>query len=207
MAMAGVLTDMHSDRVVAVVRAQKIPNPLGLAEALASSGVRCVELTFTIPDVLQAIGSAVGGSAHIGAGTVLKPEEARAAIAAGASFVVSPALRRNLVEVCKEAGVPIFLGAFTPTEVADAVEAGSDAVKLFPASLGGPRYVKDLKGPYPDVDLIPSGGVNEDNAREFIAAGCPAVYAGSKLCPPHLVEGGDLDEIARRASSFAAALR
>jgi 2-dehydro-3-deoxyphosphogluconate aldolase / (4S)-4-hydroxy-2-oxoglutarate aldolase len=207
MLMDDVISVMRADRVVAVVRAQKISNPRGLADTLATSGVHCVELTFTIPDVLDAIRSAVGGDAHIGAGTVLRPEQARAAIDAGASFIVSPALRRGLPEVCKDAGVPVFLGAFTPSEVADAVEAGSDAVKLFPANLGGPGYIKDLKGPFPDVELIPSGGINEDNAKEFIAAGCLAVYAGSSLCPSDLVEAGDLDEIARRASKFAAALK
>lgn len=205
--MADVLSDMRTDRVVAVVRARKIPDAPGLAEALATSGIRCVEFTFTIPDVLEAIRDAVGASAHIGAGTVLRGDQACAAIDAGASFVVSPALRPDLVEVCKDARVPVFLGAFTPTEVADAVETGCDAVKLFPASLGGPPYVKDLKGPYPEVELIPSGGVNEENARGFIEAGCFAVYAGSKLCPPDLVEAGELDEIARRASTFAAAVK
>jgi 2-dehydro-3-deoxyphosphogluconate aldolase / (4S)-4-hydroxy-2-oxoglutarate aldolase len=205
--MVDIISVMRADRVVAVVRAQKITDPRGLAQTLASSGVRCVELTFTIPDVLDAIQSAIGGDAHIGAGTVLRPDQARAAIDAGASFIVSPALRRDLPEICMDAGVPVFLGAFTPSEVADAVDAGSDAVKLFPANLGGPGYIKDLKGPYPDVELIPSGGVNEDNAKEFIAAGCPAVYAGSNLCPSDLVEAGDLDEIARRASKFAAVLK
>jgi 2-dehydro-3-deoxyphosphogluconate aldolase/(4S)-4-hydroxy-2-oxoglutarate aldolase len=205
--MADVLSDMRSDRVVAVVRAQKIPDARGLADALAASGVRCVELTFTIPDVLEAIRNAVGSEAHIGAGTVLRPDQARAAIDSGATFVVSPALRPDLVDVCKHAGVPVFLGAFTPTEVAAAVDAGCDAVKLFPAGLGGAGYVKDLKGPYPDVELIPSGGVDEDNARDFIAAGCLAVYAGSKLCPPDLVEAGELDQIAQRAANFAQALR
>jgi 2-dehydro-3-deoxyphosphogluconate aldolase/(4S)-4-hydroxy-2-oxoglutarate aldolase len=205
--MADVLSDMRSDRVVAVVRAQKIPDARGLADTLATSGVRCVELTFTIPDVLEAIRKAVGGEAHIGAGTVLTRDQARAAIDAGATFVVSPALRPDLIDVCRHAGVPVFLGAFTPTEVAAAVDAGCDAVKLFPAGLGGAGYVKDLKGPYPDVELIPSGGVNEDNARDFIAAGCLAVYAGSKLCPPDLVEAGELDQIARRAANFTKALR
>lgn len=204
--MSDVLSDMRSDRVVAVVRAQKIPDPRGLADALAASGVRCVELTFTIPDVVEAIRDAVGGEAHIGAGTVLRPDQARAAIDAGAAFVVSPALRPDLVDVCKQARLPIFLGAFTPTEVAAAMDAGCDAVKLFPAGLGGPGYVKDLKGPYPDVALIPSGGINEDNARDFIAAGCLAVYAGSKLCPPDLIEAGELVHIARRAAKFVKAL-
>lgn len=205
--MADVLSDMHTDRVVAVVRAQKIPDARGLADALAASGVHCVELTFTIPDALDAIRDALGGRAHVGAGTVLRPDQAHAAIDAGASFVVSPALRPDLVKVCKAAGIPVFLGAFTPTEVAAAVDTGCDAVKLFPAGLGGPGYVKDLRGPYPDVRLIPSGGVNEDNARDFIAAGCVAVYAGSSLCPSDLVEAGEVDEIARRASRFRDALR
>jgi 2-dehydro-3-deoxyphosphogluconate aldolase / (4S)-4-hydroxy-2-oxoglutarate aldolase len=115
-------------------------------------------------------------------------------------------MRPEIVGICRDAGIPVVLGALTPTEVAAAIDAGATAIKLFPAGLGGPRYIRDLSGPYPDVAFIPSGGVSEDNAREFLAAGCPAVYAGSNLAPPEIVESGRVAEITRRARAFVAAL-
>ncbi len=204
--MPDVLKAMRADRVVAVLRATKVPDPLSLAEALAEGGVRCVEFTFTIPNVLDAIREASEGNAIIGAGTVMSADQARAAIDAGASFVVSPACRPELVQACERRGVPVFLGAFTATEVAAAIDAGTAAVKLFPASVGGPSYVRDLRGPYPEAQFIPSGGVDETNARDFLAVGCPAVYAGSKLCPPGVVEEGNTEDITRRARAFVQAL-
>lgn len=204
--MPDVVEAMRADRVMAVLRATKVPDPLSLAEALADGGVRCVEFTFTIPNVLDAIRVASRGNAIIGAGTVMTAEQARAAIDAGASFVVSPACRPELVHVCERSDVPVFLGAFTATEVGAAIDAGTTAVKLFPASLGGPSYVKDLRGPYPDALFIPSGGIDESTARDFLAVGCPAVYAGSNLCPPGLVEEGNTEDIARRARAFVQAL-
>jgi 2-dehydro-3-deoxyphosphogluconate aldolase / (4S)-4-hydroxy-2-oxoglutarate aldolase len=195
-----------SDRVVAVVRATSVADPAGLAKTLASAGIRCVEFTFTIPGVLETIEAASSSGAVIGAGTVLQPEQARDAIAAGARFVVSPVLAPQIVGPCSDAGVPAFLAAFTPTEVLSAMRAGSTAVKLFPARVGGPRYVRDLLGPLPDARLIPSGGVDESNAREFIEAGAVAVYAGTGLVSPDLVAAGDHEEIGRRAESFVASL-
>jgi len=197
---------LKADRAAAVIRAGRVADPPGLARALAENGIRCVEFTFTIPAVLDAIEAAGGGDAVVGAGTVMTPEQARDAVAAGARFVVSPVCAPALAETCSELGVPVFLGGFTPTEIAEAARAGATAVKLFPARLGGPAYVKDLLGPFPDLALIPSGGVDESNAREFLAAGAVAVYAGSSLAPPHLVAAGDHEEIARRAQVFVASL-
>lgn len=197
---------VRADRVVAVLRASRVPDPVALADAFAEGGVRCVEFTFTIPDVLSLIRTATSSGAYIGAGTVLHPEQARSAIDAGASFIVSPAMRPEIVGVCRDAGVPVVLGALTPTEVAAAVDAGATAIKIFPAGLGGPRYIRDLRGPYPDIEFIPSGGVSEDNARGFLDAGCPAVYAGSNLAPPEIVESGRVTEVTRRARSFVASL-
>jgi 2-dehydro-3-deoxyphosphogluconate aldolase/(4S)-4-hydroxy-2-oxoglutarate aldolase len=195
-----------ADRVVAVVRATSVADPAGLAKTLASAGIRCVEFTFTIPGVLEAIEGASTTGAVIGAGTVLQPEQARDAIAAGARFVVSPVLAPEIVRPCSDAGVPAFLAALTPTEVLSAMRAGSTAVKLFPARVGGPRYVRDLLGPLPDARLIPSGGVDESNAREFLEAGAVAVYAGTGLVLPDLVATGDHEEIGRRAERFVASL-
>jgi 2-dehydro-3-deoxyphosphogluconate aldolase / (4S)-4-hydroxy-2-oxoglutarate aldolase len=201
-----VLETIRSDRAVAVVRGERVADPAGLATTLAGAGIRAIEFTFTIPDVLAAIEAAAGSAVVVGAGTVRDERQARDALAAGAQFLVSPASVREVAAVALEAGVPVFLGAFTPTEVDTALKAGTTAVKLFPAGVGGPRYLRDLRGPFPDADFIPSGGVTEDNAMDFLAAGAIAVYAGSGLVPPELVAAGDHEEVERRAHAFVAAL-
>ena len=201
------LAAIETDRVVAVVRADRVADAAGLASTLASGGVRCVEFTFTTNGVLEAINAASAVSdALVGAGTVLDPQQARDAVEAGARFVVSPACIPELGPACRELDVPLFLGAFTPTEIAGAVAAGANAVKLFPAAVGGPSYLKHLRGPFPDVAFLPSGGVDERNARDYLAHGAVAVYAGSELAPAELVERGAHEEIARRAHAFVAAL-
>lgn len=201
-----VLEVVRADRVVAVVRAPSVADPAGLAGVLADAGIRCVEFTFTIPGVLRAIEAAASTGALVGAGTVTEPAQAKDAIAAGARFVVSPVLVPEIVAPCRDAGVPVVLAALTPTEVLAAARAGSIAVKLFPASLGGPRYLRDLRGPLPHVVFIPSGGVDSTNVREFLEAGAAAVFAGTELVPPELVAVGAHEEIRRRTESFVAAL-
>jgi 2-dehydro-3-deoxyphosphogluconate aldolase / (4S)-4-hydroxy-2-oxoglutarate aldolase len=201
-----VLEVVRADRAVAVVRAPSVADPAGLAGVLADAGIRCVEFTFTIPGVLEAIEAAAAAGALVGAGTVTEPAQAKDAIAAGARFVVSPVLVPEIVAPCRDVGVPVVLAALTPTEVLAAARAGSIAVKLFPASLGGPRYLRDLRGPLPHVVFIPSGGVDSTNAREFLEAGAAAVFAGRELVPPELVAVGAHEEIRRRTESFVAAL-
>ena len=201
-----VLSAIRDDRVVAVVRGRQVADAAELAAALARAGIRAVEFTFTIPGALEAIEAAAESAAIVGAGTVRHERQARDALAAGAQFLVSPACVPEVARVARDSGVPSFLGALTPTEVDSALKAGTTAVKLFPAGLGGPRYLRDLRGPFPDVDFLPSGGVTEENARDFLAAGAIGVYAGSGLAPPELVEAGDHDEIARRARAFVAAV-
>jgi 2-dehydro-3-deoxyphosphogluconate aldolase / (4S)-4-hydroxy-2-oxoglutarate aldolase len=201
------LAVVAADRALCVVRAARIPDPAGLAEALAGAGIRAVEFTFTTPDALAAIEAAAGaaGSAVIGAGTVLTAAQARDAIGAGARFLVTPGLRPEVARIASAAGVPVVMGALTPTEVAAAMEC-ADAVKIFPARLGGPAYLRDLRGPFPGVRLIPSGGVGAGNARAFLDAGAVAVSAGTDVVPPDLVEGGRYGEIAARAAAFVAVL-
>jgi 2-dehydro-3-deoxyphosphogluconate aldolase/(4S)-4-hydroxy-2-oxoglutarate aldolase len=123
-----------------------------------------------------------------------------------ARFVVSPAFVPELVAACREEDVPVFLGALTPSEVHAAWAAGATAVKLFPAGVGGPRYLEQLRGPFPDIAFIPSGGIDERSAREYLDAGAVAVYAGSSLAPAALVAAGDHEEIAQRAHAFVASL-
>jgi 2-dehydro-3-deoxyphosphogluconate aldolase/(4S)-4-hydroxy-2-oxoglutarate aldolase len=201
-----VLETIRSDRAVAVVRGERVADPVGLATTLAGAGIRAIEFTFTIPNVLGAIEAAADSGAVVGAGTVRDERQARDALAAGARFLVSPACVPEVARVANEASVPVFLGALTPTEVDASLKAGTSAVKLFPASLGGPRYLRDLRGPFPAAEFIPSGGITEENARDFLEAGAVAVYAGSGLVPPALAASGDHEEIERRAHAFVAAL-
>jgi 2-dehydro-3-deoxyphosphogluconate aldolase/(4S)-4-hydroxy-2-oxoglutarate aldolase len=201
-----VLDAIRSDRVVAVIRGERVSDPVGLAATLAEAGIRAIEFTFTIPRVLAAIEAAAGSGAIVGAGTVRDERQARDAVSAGAQFLVSPACVEEVAGVARDAKLPVFLGALTPTEVDAALKAGTSAVKLFPAGIGGPAYLRDLRGPFPNAAFIPSGGITEQNARTFLETGAVAVYAGSSLAPPDLVAAGDHEEIGRRAHAFVAAL-
>ena len=165
---------LRTDRVLSVVRAERIPDAADLCHALAAGGIRTVELTFTTPAVLDHVRSCADAVARsgivLGVGTVLT-----SAIDAGARFLVTPGIRPDVARVAAANSVPVFLGAFTPTEVAEAVDLGSRAVKIFPASSLGPKYLSDLHGPYPGVELLPSGGIGPDNARAYLDAGALAV--------------------------------
>ena len=201
------MTHLMHDRVLAVVRAERIPDAAALCRALAAGGIRTVELTFTTPGVLDHLRAAAGEpGVDLGVGTVLTGDQAKAAIDAGATFLVTPGLRRAVADVAVAAGVPVYLGAFTPTEVAEAMDLGASAVKIFPAGRLGPAYLRDLLGPYPHARLLPSGGVSTDNAAEFLAAGASAVCAGTSVVPPAAVAAGEWDLITDRARAFAAAL-
>lgn len=204
--MTELLNRLRADRALTVVRAERIPDAVQLCQALAAGGLGLVELTFTTPDVLVHVGKAAAAGLPIGVGTVMTAEQARGAVGAGARFLVTPGLRPAVAKVAADAGVPIFLGAFTPTEVAAAVDLGAAAVKIFPAGRLGPKYLSDLHGPFPEVDLLPSGGVSADNAADYLAAGALAVCAGTSVVPPAAVEAGAWAEITERARTFAAAL-
>jgi 2-dehydro-3-deoxyphosphogluconate aldolase/(4S)-4-hydroxy-2-oxoglutarate aldolase len=195
-----------ADRALAVVRAPEIPDPVALANALAQSGIRAVELTFTTPGVLDYLRVAASSDAVLGVGTVCTAEQAKAAIGAGARFLVTPGIRSDVAKACSDSGVPVIMGALTPFEVLEALDLGAAAVKIFPASAFGPRYFKDLRGPFPDVALIPSGGVNAGNAADFLAHGAVAVTAGTDVVSPHAVASGDWSDIASRAAAFVKAL-
>ena len=201
------MSRLREDRALAVIRARSVRDPAGLARALAGAGMRIVELTFTLEGVLDAIEAAAATDAIVGAGTVVTAEQAEAAIARGARFVVSPAVVPEVAAVCRRANVAAFLGAFTPTEVLAAREAGAAAVKIFPASVGGPGYLRDLLGPFAGTPFLPSGGVTDENAGAFLAAGAVAISAGSSVAPPALVQNGRHEEIAARAARLLAHLR
>lgn len=197
---------MAQDRALTVVRAPAIPDVTALAGALADGGIRAVELTFTTPDVLDHVRAAADAGYLVGVGTVLTGDQAKAAIDAGARFLVTPGLRPDVSAVAGETEIPVLIGALTPTEVQAAVELGAAAVKIFPAKVFGPGYLRDLHGPYPDVPLVPSGGVNTGNAAAFLAAGALAVTAGTDVVPPALVAAGSFDEIHVRATAFTRSL-
>jgi 2-dehydro-3-deoxyphosphogluconate aldolase/(4S)-4-hydroxy-2-oxoglutarate aldolase len=203
---------LRSDRVLSVVRAPAIDDARDLCSALVAGGIHVIELTFTTPDLPRHLERAASGDtgAVVGAGTVQTAEQARAAVDAGAQFLVTPGQGPEataIVAAAHDAGIPIVLGAFTPSEVMTAVALGSDAVKIFPAHHLGPKYLKDLGGPFPGVPLVPSGGVNAGNARQFLDAGALAVSAGTDVVSPADVEAGRWAEITAKATTFCAALR
>ncbi|MFJ2867894.1 bifunctional 4-hydroxy-2-oxoglutarate aldolase/2-dehydro-3-deoxy-phosphogluconate aldolase [Kitasatospora sp. NPDC087314] len=199
------LSALTDDPVIAVVRAPRIPDAAALCAALAEGGINWTEFTYTTPDVTHHLLRAAEAGWRVGVGTVLTAEQAERGIAAGASFLVTPGCRPEVAEAARAAEVPVVLGALTPTEVARAVDLGAAAVKIFPARAFGPGYFKDLRGPYPDVPLVASGGVNAGNAAEFLAHGALAVCAGTDVVVPDAVAAGDWAEITRRARAFTEA--
>jgi 2-dehydro-3-deoxyphosphogluconate aldolase/(4S)-4-hydroxy-2-oxoglutarate aldolase len=206
-----VLAAIAADRVLAVVRAPRIPDPAALCDALAAGGIRTVEFTFTTPDLAGVLARAAAArrpGTHLGAGTVLTSAQAEAAIDAGAEFLVTPGLRPEVAKAAARAGIPVLMGALTPSEVLEAVDLGAAAVKIFPAATLGPRYIKDLRGPFPDARFVPSGGVGIANARAFLDHGAFAVSCGTDVVPPDLVAAGGAEaEIRDRAAAFVAELR
>lgn len=201
---------LREDAALAVVRAQSIADPAALCVALVEGGIRTVELTYTIPDALKhlraAADAALGHGAVVGMGTVLSADQARAAIDAGAGFLVTPGLRPEVAAVAVAAGIPFSLGAMTPTEVAQALDLGSTVIKIFPARQLGAVYLKDLQGPYPGVALLPSGGIDVHNAADYLRAGATAVCCGTSVVVPAAVAAGDWVHIKDRAAEFTAAI-
>jgi len=191
--------------VVAIMRAKSPDHLLVAAESIRAGGVQAIEVTMTTPGALDVIEQATqmfGADVLFGVGSVLDPESARAAILAGARFVVCPALNLNTIELCNRYSVPVFPGAYTPTEILAAWEAGADMVKVFPASVGGPAYIKAIKAPFPQVKLMPVGGVNLDTTADFIHAGAEVVAAGGALVSEELLEAGDFAALTERARRF-----
>ena len=200
------LSTILEDRALSVVRAPHISDPAALADALARGGIRAMELTFTTPNVLELRRAASASGAVVGAGTVLTADQARQAVDAGARFVVTPGLRPDVAAIVVDAGIPLMMGALTPSEVMTALDLGADAVKIFPARAVGPAYFKDLLGPFPGAQLVPSGGVNAGNAAQFLASGAVAVTAGTDVVSPASVAEARWDDITTRAQAFVAAI-
>lgn len=192
--------------VVPVVRANSAEEAMAAVEAIKAGGVPILEITMTVPGavkVIEQLADKFGDEIVLGAGTVLDAETARACILAGATFVVSPALNLGTIELCKRYAVPICPGALTPTEVVTAWQAGADFVKVFPCSaMGGASYIKGLKAPLPQVDLIPTGGVNLNTAADFIKAGSSALGIGADLVDLKALREGNAQKITDAAKQF-----
>ncbi len=178
-----VLQQILKTRIVAIVRGVDPKNVLTIVQALREGGVANVEVTLNSPDalaVIKEVSEVMGGSMLVGAGTVLDADDARAAIAAGAKFIISPTLDEDTIRYTKESGVVSIPGAFTPTEILKAYRLGADLVKVFPAS-GGPAYIKDIRGPLPHIPLMPTGGIRLDNIDAYQRAGGVAFGIGTAL--------------------------
>ena len=196
--------------LIPVIRASSSTEAIGIAKAIAAGGVSIVEVTMTVPRalyVIEKITDYFGDKVLVGAGTVLDSESTRSAMLAGAEFVVSPILERSVIEMCKRYSKTVIQGAMTPTEVLTAWEAGADLVKIFPCdSLGGAKYLKALKGPLPQVLLIPTGGVKLDLVGEFISAGASALGVGSELVNKEAVTSENFEYISSTARKFLQAV-
>ncbi len=205
MRTSGSMERILQSGIVAIMRAKSSDQLLEAATAVLAGGVDAIEVTMTTPgalDVVRAATSRFGTEVLFGVGSVLDGATARAAILAGAQFVVCPTFKAETIEVCKRYSIPVVPGAYTPTEILSAWEAGADAVKLFPASAGGPGYVKALKGPLPQIRLSAVGGVNMENTADFIRAGVAFVGVGGELVNQKLLSEGDFNAITERARGF-----
>lgn len=201
------LSELSKHRALSIIRAPEIPDPVGLARTLVEAGIPIVEFALTTPNAPRLMEQAATVDGMIlGAGTVMSAQDARDCINAGATFLLTPGLRPAVAEEAVRQGVPVVLGAMTPTEVATAVDLGATAVKVFPAARLGPAYFGDLHGPYPDTPLVATGGLNAQNAASFLAGGAIAVTAGSGVVGPKLAAESRFDEISERAKEFLAAL-
>jgi len=192
--------------IVPVVRAPSAEHAISAAAAVAAGGISIVEVTMTVPGAINAISQLVktlGSEVIVGAGTVLDAQTARQCFDAGAEFLVTPGLDLGTVKAANDAGKLIMAGALTPTEIITAWKGGADFVKVFPASaMGGASYLKALRGPLPQVPLVPTGGVNLNTAADFLRAGASALGVGSELVMPSVLSGGDLSQITTLAMKY-----
>lgn len=203
-----ILAKIKAEKVIALIRADSPDGLLDCAKALAAGGLTSIELTMTTPGAIRMLERATSDLPDFlfGLGTVLDAETARMGILAGAKFIVTPALRLDVITLCQRYSVPVFCGAFTPSEILNAWEAGADAAKIFPAEFFGPGYIKSVKAPLPQVEMVPTGGVNENNVGEFLKAGAFATAAGSSLVEAKAFKEKNWAAITAKAKAFAAAI-
>ena len=206
----GIVRQIADGGVVAVIRLQDGSKLRAVVNALARGGITALEVTMTVPraiELIAEIAPSLPPGFLLGAGTVVDPDTARAAVKAGARYIVSPVFRPAVIEASHAAGAAAMPGCFSPTEILAAWDAGADVVKVFPATALGPAYFKDLKGPMPQVRLMPTGGVSLENAAEWIRAGAVAVGVGGALVDAKLVAAGDFAGITERARRFVERVR
>ena len=204
---SAVLQRLRAQKVIALIRADSAENLLGCARALLAGGLGAIELTMTTPGAVEMCARVSRELPDIllGLGTVLDVDTARAGIAAGARFIVTPAVRPEVIKACNAAGVAVLSGALTPTEACAAADAGADVIKIFPAEFFGPAYIKSLKGPFPKLEFLPTGGVTPETVGAFLKAGAFATAAGSALVAPAALKAGDWAAITARAREFVEA--
>lgn len=196
--------------LVAIIRSPSGEQLVEVAEALVAGGIDVLEVTFTVPDalgVLAAVRRKLGDRILLGAGTVLDPETARAAMLAGAEYIVTPTVNPRVIAMCRRYDKVVMPGAFTPTEVLTAWEAGADVVKLFPAEIGGPGHLRALKGPFPQIRILPTGGVNLETIGAFVKAGACAVGLGSSLVEKSALEQKNFGRITELSRQYVAAMQ
>ena len=195
---------LREQRLIAVIRAPSAPAALGAAFAVAKGGITLIEVTFTVPDAPRVMAELAGrGDLVVGAGTVLTATQARAALAAGARFIIAPNLALEVAAVALDHGVLYIPGAYTTNEILAARAAGAHVVKVYPVGVaGGPDYIRVIRDPLPDVPMLAAGGTNLDNTVPFLRAGCVGVGLGGSLADPALAAGGRFEEITRRAHAF-----
>lgn len=196
--------------VLAVIRGPSADLTVKMVEALVMGGITGIEITYSTPnaeDVVRTLIKQFGDKILVGMGTLTTPDQSISARKAGANFLVSPVCEPDLVNSMVASGLLNMAGALTPTEILQAHKLGTDVVKVFPGSLGGPSYVKALKGPFPHIPMMPTGGVSSSNVAEWFAVGVVAVGAGSELCPPQLAKDGKFAEITQRARDFVQVVR
>ena len=200
---------VRQTRIIAIMRAKSSEQLIAAADAIRAGGVRIIEVTMTTPGALRVIEAAkqkYGDELLFGAGSVLDAETARAAILAGADFIVAPSFDPRVVELCQRYSIPVMPGCYTPTEIITAWQAGADMIKLFPADFGGAGFLKAVLAPFPQIEIIPVGGVNLDTAAAFIKSGAVALGVGSSLINQELLDKNDFAELTRRAKAFVAAI-
>lgn len=196
--------------LLAVLRGPDRDLTVKMVDALVAGGVLGIEITFTTPNALEVVeilSRKYQDQIMLGMGTLRDPVQAEAAVQAGAAFLVSPHTEAVLGKAMAATGLPFMIGALSPSEVMQAHRLGADVIKIFPGSLGGPGYLKALRGPFPDIPMMPTGGVNADNLEDWFAAGAFAVGAGSNLCPKALALSGKFEEITQIAAKFAEAVK
>src|SRR5689334_13510808 len=206
MAAKEILAFITEVGIVPVVRTSSAEHAIQAVEACYKGGIRAAEITMTVPGAVRAlekVADRFGDSIMLGAGTVLDPETARICMLAGAQFFVTPSLRLSTIEMVKRYSKVICPGALTPTEVLTAWESGADVVKIFPCgNVGGPKYIKALKGPFPQIEMIPTGGVNLETAGEFLKAGACAIAVGGELVDAKLIKENRYDDMTARAKQY-----